>query len=105
MLTYGQTDYLSFQDLLTKAGGTDGQVYYDLGAGVGTSLIGAAFSDIQFLRCVGIELLPGLVEVGRRLLDKAKDSAPELEGEADRYYKLHLSGNQYQFEQHEREGE
>jgi len=59
-LTHGEITFVSFSRLLSSLGLSDGLVFYDLGSGVGKAVIAAALSGICFIKCVGIELLPGL---------------------------------------------
>ena len=51
----------------------DGTIFYDLGSGAGKGLIAAALSGITFLKCIGIELLPGLCEISKGVIDAYKE--------------------------------
>ena len=68
--SYGEIEYLSFQQLLVDAGAGDGQVLYDLGSGVGRAVVAAALSGIRFLRCVGIEALPALHDCAHDIIEE-----------------------------------
>ena len=68
--SYGEIEYLSFQQLLVDAGAGDGQVLYDLGSGVGRAIVAAALSGIRFLRCVGIEALPALHDCAHDVIEE-----------------------------------
>ena len=50
----------------------DGSVFYDVGSGAGKALVTAALSGINFLKCVGIELLPGLCEASKGVIDSLR---------------------------------
>eukprot|EP00607_Mallomonas_marina_P005451 CAMPEP_0182426556 /NCGR_PEP_ID=MMETSP1167-20130531/13041_1 /TAXON_ID=2988 /ORGANISM="Mallomonas Sp, Strain CCMP3275" /LENGTH=817 /DNA_ID=CAMNT_0024608059 /DNA_START=38 /DNA_END=2488 /DNA_ORIENTATION=+ len=71
-LTYGEVEYLSFIDILKRTGACHGDVFYDLGCGAGKAVISAALSGIQFMRCVGLEILPGLCDCARSAISKVK---------------------------------
>eukprot|EP00927_Polykrikos_kofoidii_P035671 TRINITY_DN30219_c0_g1_i1.p1 TRINITY_DN30219_c0_g1~~TRINITY_DN30219_c0_g1_i1.p1 ORF type:complete len:380 (-),score=65.27 TRINITY_DN30219_c0_g1_i1:77-1216(-) len=45
-------------------------VYYDVGCGVGKTVVLASMHSIGFSRCVGVELLPGLSTLGRDLFKR-----------------------------------
>ena len=68
--SYGEIEYLSFQQLLVETGAGDGQVLYDLGSGVGRAVVAAALSGIRFLRCVGIEALPALHDCAHDIIEE-----------------------------------
>lgn len=72
-LTYGEAEYISFVDILVAAGANHGDHFFDLGCGAGKALIAAAISGINFSRCVGIELLPGLCSCTRAAITKLKE--------------------------------
>ncbi len=54
-------------------GGAAESHFYDLGAGTGKSLVAAALVHRGFSRCIGIELLPGLVAVARQVVRRYQD--------------------------------
>jgi hypothetical protein len=70
--TYGDVDYCSFQNLLKTINLTDGLIFYDLGSGIGKAIIAAAFSEIHFQRCIGIESLPSLAALSQSIIDRAQ---------------------------------
>ena len=72
-LTYGEIEYLPFVQILKDGGAMDGTIFYDLGSGAGKALVAAALSGITFLKCIGIELLPGLCEVSKDVIINYKD--------------------------------
>mmetsp|Transcript_15109 Transcript_15109/g.22727 ORF Transcript_15109/g.22727 Transcript_15109/m.22727 type:complete len:774 (-) Transcript_15109:140-2461(-) len=72
-LTYGEIELPAFTKLLDAAGARDGHLFVDLGGGVGKTLVAAAFSGIKFLRCIGVEILPGLCEAARTVIQNTKD--------------------------------
>ena len=73
-LTYGEITYLGFLEMLKAAGAADGQIFYDLGCGSGKALVAAALSDVRFLRCVGVELLPTVCACAREAVELLKSS-------------------------------
>ena len=48
------TEFPSFILLLEESGARDGQVFVDLGSGVGKAVVAAALSGISFVRCIGM---------------------------------------------------
>eukprot|EP01038_Epipyxis_sp_PR26KG_P005834 gene5834-8049_t len=75
MLTYSEIEYISFIDILHEAKAVDGQIFYDLGSGCGKAILAAAFSDIKFLRCIGIEILPTLVQCTQAVINTLLSSS------------------------------
>lgn len=73
-LTYGEVEFLSFIEILRVAGASHGDVFYDLGCGAGKAVVASALSGIQFLRCVGLELLPGLCVLAKEATVSLKNS-------------------------------
>jgi hypothetical protein len=59
-LSYSEIEIFEFDQFLYEIGAVDGQIFYDLGCGVGKALIGAMLSGVRFLKLIGIELLPSL---------------------------------------------
>lgn len=59
-LTYCESDFLPFVELLARCGARDGHVLYDLGCGTGRAVVAAALSGRKFMKCVGVEVLPSL---------------------------------------------
>lgn len=68
--TYFDTEYEPMVRLLRAAGAKDGQVMYDLGCGTGRAVVAAALSEIRFVKCVGVELLPSLVAVAQGVVQR-----------------------------------
>jgi hypothetical protein len=80
-LAYGEIVSVSdFSAFLTNCGAIDGQIFYDLGSGVGKALIGAALSGICFLKCIGIEVLPQLAETSRGVIARLAAADDSQEG-------------------------
>jgi SAM-dependent methyltransferase len=71
-LTYSEIEIASFGDLLSTADARDGQVFYDLGCGVGKAVATAVMSETHFVRVVGIELLPTLCQTALTALQELK---------------------------------
>lgn len=71
-MSFGETDFLSFQKLLEVAGCKDGQVLFDLGCGAGKVLVAAILSNVKFMRCTGIELLPTLCALSQQAIDRVR---------------------------------
>lgn len=69
-LTYGETEFNGFRELLISAGAVDGQIFYDLGSGVGKGMIAAALSGICFVKVIGIEILPSLIQCCRDVIEE-----------------------------------
>jgi len=65
--TYGEVLPETFGELLSAATPTEGEVFIDLGSGTGKATFLAALS-FPFSRVVGVELLPGLGDLARKLL-------------------------------------
>jgi hypothetical protein len=68
-LTYYEVEYLPFQTLLYDIGAVDGQIFYDLGCGVGKALIAASLSGIRFMKCIGVEILPSLSSTAQAIVN------------------------------------
>lgn len=69
-LTYGETEFHGFRDFLQAVGAVDGQIFYDLGSGVGKAMIAAALSGICFVKVIGIEILPSLIQCSRDVIEE-----------------------------------
>lgn len=67
---YGEIDFLSFAFILDKVKPQAGEIFYDLGSGAGKAVIAAALS-FDFVKSVGVELLPGLCAVANEQISKA----------------------------------
>ena len=59
--TYGEVKFVSFTDVLAFATPRRGETFLDVGCGAGKCLIAAALSGFGFGKCIGVEMLPGLV--------------------------------------------
>ena len=68
-LTYYEVEYLPFQTLLYDIGAVDGQIFYDLGCGVGKALVAASLSGIRFMKCIGVEILPSLSSTAQAIVN------------------------------------
>lgn len=68
--TYFDTEYAPFVQLLRASGAKDGQVFYDLGCGTGRAVMAGALSEIRFVKCVGVELLPSLAAVAQGVVQR-----------------------------------
>lgn len=69
-LTYGEAEFQGFMEFLKEAGAVDGQIFYDLGSGVGKAMIAAALSGICFVKVIGVELLPSLIQCSRDVIEE-----------------------------------
>jgi SAM-dependent methyltransferase len=70
-LTYGEVDSHSFLQILGLVDNflpLDGKVFYDLGSGSGLACVIAALSPYSFSSVLGIEIVPGLVELSHAIL-------------------------------------
>lgn len=70
-LTYGEVEFIPFLQVLGAAKPQEGDVFYDLGSGTGKALLEAALC-FPFSKCVGIELLGGLVATSQAVLERAR---------------------------------
>jgi precorrin-6B methylase 2 len=75
---YGEIDFLSFILILQKIEPKPNEIYYDLGSGSGKSVLAAALS-CHFSKSCGIELLPGLVKLAHKQLERAKQLWPSAD--------------------------
>lgn len=73
-LAFGEIEYPSFVRLLEDVGARDGQVFADLGCGCGKAVVAASLSGIKFIRCIGIEVLPGLCRAALSAIEKCEAS-------------------------------
>ncbi|QQG44321.1 MAG: methyltransferase domain-containing protein [Candidatus Roizmanbacteria bacterium] len=69
--TYGEVTPDAFYKILKKAQAKSGEVFYDLGSGVGKPVI-LAYLLFDFSKCVGIEILPELYKVSHSVLQRLK---------------------------------
>ncbi len=69
---YGEIDFLSFMFILDKVKPQVGEVFYDLGSGAGKAVFTAAL-NYDLSRSVGIELLPGLSEQSKKLIEDTRN--------------------------------
>lgn len=69
---YGEIQFLPFFALLEKAMPRTGEVFYDLGSGIGKAVFTAALY-FDFKKTVGIECLSGLTRTAHAQLKKATD--------------------------------
>jgi hypothetical protein len=67
--TYGEVEFLSYAKMLSFVEPGPGEVFWDLGSGVGKSLVAAGLA-YPFLRIRGIEYLPTLYEVCRTVCEQ-----------------------------------
>jgi len=67
--TYGEISFISFQKILRSAQSKAGDIFYDLGCGAGKPVAYAAFA-FAFSKCVGIEQLPHVCELGKKFADE-----------------------------------
>ena len=70
--TYGEISLLSFPQLLAKANPKKNEVFYDLGCGSGKPVVYASFLYC-FKKCIGIELLPLIFDIGKKYINKCKE--------------------------------
>mmetsp|Transcript_30944 Transcript_30944/g.75674 ORF Transcript_30944/g.75674 Transcript_30944/m.75674 type:complete len:263 (-) Transcript_30944:617-1405(-) len=68
-VTYGEYDLRLFGKLLKAAQPKPGEVFYDLGSGVGRLVLAAGLLYPPFSACKGIELLPNLHEKGLKYFE------------------------------------
>jgi SAM-dependent methyltransferase len=73
-LTYGEIVPASFDAFLRHANPRKGEVFYDLGSGSGKAVIYAALA-FDFSKAIGIELVPGLNELARQVLERCEVEA------------------------------
>ncbi|CAJ1386532.1 unnamed protein product [Effrenium voratum] len=98
--TYGEVSLLSFLRLLDRVAciqsghAVEPGAFYDLGCGVGKTLVLAALHGIGFHRCVGVELLPGLAAAARILCEnfRAEGAAAVVEVVEDDMEQVPLEG-------------
>ena len=91
--TYGEVEFPSFIEILRAANARDGQIFVDLGCGAGKALISAALSETQFIRCTGIEYLPGLAQCAKAAvssLTKRLDAIAQVHHESELSRKMPL---------------
>lgn len=62
--TYGEIPFATLVDVLTLAKAQAGEIFYDLGSGDGRALFAALLIG-SFAKVVGIERLPGLVQLSQ----------------------------------------
>ncbi|MFL5347209.1 MAG: SAM-dependent methyltransferase [Hyalangium sp.] len=67
--TYGEVKPASFQQLVSAASPQEGEVFIDLGSGMGQPVLMAAML-FPFRRVVGVELLTGLGDAARQALSR-----------------------------------
>ena len=84
-LIYGEVEYQSFYRVLRKINPPSGKKFYDLGSGTGKAVFAARLTQ-DFGRCIGIEILQGLHQQARVIVDRYNSSFRQL---------LCLSQNQY----------
>jgi hypothetical protein len=84
-LTYGEIDFLSFYCILKKTEPKEGEIFYDLGAGIGKAVFCAALF-FNLSKSKGIELLMPLYEKANFFLKKAK-TLYEPDEEQQKYLK------------------
>lgn len=82
-LVYGEIDVQSFADILKTVQPKIGEVFYDLGCGVGKPVFAAHLLH-NFEHCIGIELLDSLYKKASEILTKyEKDFRPSISPEKD----------------------
>jgi hypothetical protein len=74
-LEYGEATFESFYSMLLKSNPQPGDIFYDLGSGIGKKVAIAALG-FPFSRSVGIEIIPELQEAARRIFVKAPIHSP-----------------------------
>lgn len=78
-LAYFEIDYYNFFNFLIQCGAKDGDIFYDLGCGVGKAIISAALSGIKFKKILGVEVLPSLYECAKDVvLQFTSKTGPKL---------------------------
>ncbi len=77
-LTYSEVEFTSFVSFLHALPAVDGEIFYDLGCGVGKALVASALSGICFLKVVGLEILPSLSTCCADVLQSLQSSAMEM---------------------------
>mmetsp|Transcript_33205 Transcript_33205/g.61905 ORF Transcript_33205/g.61905 Transcript_33205/m.61905 type:complete len:928 (-) Transcript_33205:600-3383(-) len=90
-LTYGEIEFPSFVRLLEDMGGREGQVFVDVGSGTGKAVVAAALSGAKFLRCIGVEVLPGLCQASRSAIDKCKAKVQSFTSSQQRRFSRRVS--------------
>lgn len=77
-LVYGEIDFFAFAMILHKVKPQAGEVFYDLGHGLGKAVIAAALLSGHLLsRCSGLELLPELHGVAEDVAQLYAQLSPE----------------------------
>ncbi|OGK16347.1 hypothetical protein A2690_01170 [Candidatus Roizmanbacteria bacterium RIFCSPHIGHO2_01_FULL_39_12b] len=78
--TYGEIDFMSFATIFSLANVKAGEIFYDLGCGVGKPVIAGALLK-PFGKCIGVELLPGLYKRACEIKQRFdKEFKPTIEG-------------------------
>ena len=78
--TYGEILPSSLQTILNDLHIKEGQTFYDLGSGVGKSVI-QAFLEYPFSKAVGIELSPTRFKLAEKVAQKVKNRTLEFRNE------------------------
>jgi hypothetical protein len=91
---YGEIDYLSFYTILEKAGASDQDVFYDLGAGAGKAVFTAGLF-FNLSKSCGIELLPPLYQQANTQLKKAAQLFKNTDNETEKKYLKKINSIQF----------
>jgi trans-aconitate methyltransferase len=91
--TYGEVKPASLQDLVSAVSPREGEVFIDLGSGMGQATLLAALL-FPFRRVVGVELLTGLGDAARQALSRFEtEIRPQLPAEHQRQRIEFLDGD------------
>lgn len=82
---YGEIDFLSFHNILEKAGPKPQEIFYDLGSGAGKAVFTAAFF-FDLSKSCGIELLPPLYTKAINKLKKATSLFQNIKSDFETTY-------------------
>ncbi len=77
-LTYGEVEFDSFWDVLDAVKLKDGEVFYDLGCGIGKPVFIAQLHS-TLRKSVGVELLPEVYEKAVEIENRFSNLYPEIE--------------------------
>lgn len=85
-LVYGETPFSAIAAILAAVvrltgwpGGLVGRTFVDLGTGSGKPLVAAALLAPGWRECVGVELLPGLVDAALELEERFREGLPHIQ--------------------------
>lgn len=86
LTTYGELDFELFLRLVEECQPREGEVFVDVGCGVGRLVLAASIAFPQWKYCIGVEIIDDLVGEGVRYLEAAKG---EMVEEAEKCLLLH----------------